>query len=71
MRVYIDGIWYDAENVPIMVELTPSDKENISNMPERATRYICYPETDDWEDVKKELNIKQTVFVFLEPDREK
>ena len=57
MRVNIKGVWYDAEQVPIQIELTDADKQKISNMHPEAKNYIVYPDNIDWEDVKMALNI--------------
>ena len=45
MRVKVGDKWYDGKEEPVMVELTDSDKENIANMAEDATKYCNYP---DW-----------------------
>lgn len=57
MRVNIDGIWYDAEQQPIQIELTDSDKNNISNMASHAKNYISFPDHMSWEEVKESLKI--------------
>lgn len=44
MRIKVEDTWYDAENMPICVELTQADKENIANMAPEATRYSAFPE---------------------------
>ena len=46
MRIKVGNNWYDASNhQPIMVELTPKDKENIANMSPEATKYAELPDT--------------------------
>jgi len=42
MRVKIGDSWYDANETPIMVELSTVDKKNILEMGE-STRYCEYP----------------------------
>jgi hypothetical protein len=58
MRVNINGVWYDAEQVPIQIELTDADKSNISNMHPQAKNYFVFPDKMDWEKVKEILKIK-------------
>ena len=43
MKVKIGELFYDANEVPIMVILTEKDKENIKNMHPEANRYCSYP----------------------------
>ena len=57
MKVNINGIWYDAETTPIQIELSASDKSNISNMQEDKFNYVCFPDEMKWEDVKEKLKI--------------
>jgi hypothetical protein len=57
MRVNINGVWHDAEQVPIQIELNDNDKKNIANMNPEAKNYVAYPKGIDWEDVKMALNI--------------
>ncbi len=45
MKVNIAGIWFDAEQIPIQIQLTPADKENLKNMAEDASNYIVWPDT--------------------------
>ena len=47
MRVKIRGIWYDAENEPIVVQLSRSDKENLGDMFEDNEFYLVSPEGTD------------------------
>ena len=44
MKVKIGNEIYDAVDVPVMVILSDSDKENIANMLPEATKYCAYPE---------------------------
>ena len=62
MKVNVKGIWYDAEEEPIAIELSESDKENIANMDKEAIKYICYPESLSWEEVKDKLGIKEKCY---------
>lgn len=39
MKVLINNIWYNAEDEPIVVFLSKSDRENISNMSEDTKGY--------------------------------
>jgi hypothetical protein len=43
MKVKVGNKVYDGEKEPIMVILTPSDKENIANMRVEDTKYCFYP----------------------------
>jgi len=45
MRVKIGDTWYDANTMPILVEFTGKDKENIAKMDPKATKYYVYPDT--------------------------
>jgi hypothetical protein len=44
MKVKIGEKIYDSEKEPIMVILSESDKENISNMLPEATKYCSFPD---------------------------
>ena len=46
MKVKIGEVVYDAADEPVMVILSPTDKENISNMMPEATCYASFP--DGW-----------------------
>jgi hypothetical protein len=50
MKVKVGDTVYDGQEAPVMVVLTPKDKENIANMAPEATAYCCYPDgMDDGE----------------------
>jgi hypothetical protein len=61
MKVNINGIWYDAENMPIQIELSKSDKNNIANMQEDKFNYICFPDNMKWQEVENNLKPKQQI----------
>lgn len=61
MKVNINGIWYDAEKMPIQIQLSKSDKNNIANMHEDKFNYICFPDKMKWEDVEKKLSINNSI----------
>lgn len=43
MRVKVGNNWYSAQpGVPITVELTDHDKNNISNMHPDCTKYVVF-----------------------------
>jgi hypothetical protein len=44
MKVKVGDQVYSSENEPIMVILTPEDKERISNMDPEQTLYAACPE---------------------------
>lgn len=47
MRVKVKDTWYEClPGQPIMVELSPGDKENVRNMSPEATRYALFDEND-------------------------
>ena len=52
MKVNVRGIWYDAEEEPILVELNNSDKKNIANMSKEFKQYICFPDNMDFKEVE-------------------
>ena len=58
MRVNIAGVWYDPNDTPIAVELTDADKHMIANMPADHKKYIAYPDKLDFEEVVKNINLK-------------
>lgn len=47
-RVKIQDIWYDQ--LPMMVELTQADKDNITNMHPDATKYAIFDDNSSKED---------------------
>ena len=55
MKVVIDGKTYDGEKVPILLILSDDDKENLANMSETCSRYLCYPEGMAEEDANEIL----------------
>jgi len=47
MRVKVGHQWFECTiRTPLMVELTPADRVNISRMPEDATRYAVFSDHD-------------------------
>lgn len=60
MRVNINGTWYDSSVLPIQIEITDKDKENIAKMHEEAQNYISFPNTMTWGDAKDILKIGKT-----------
>lgn len=59
MRVNINGVWHDAKDEPIQIELSNADKKNIANMHEDKFNYICYPDELGWEKAKQILKIEE------------
>ena len=57
MKVKIGEKIYDSEKEPIMVILSESDKENISNMSPEATKYCSFPDGMSVEYVKEFMKI--------------
>lgn len=47
MKVKIGNSVFDGEKQPVMVILSPEDKENIANMSPEASKYASYPEDSD------------------------
>jgi hypothetical protein len=47
MKVKIGNKIHDAEEEPILVILTESDKHNIANLPANAPGYLVFPEGTD------------------------
>ena len=43
MKIKVGNKMYDAEKEPIMIILSKSDKENITNMLSTCTKYCCCP----------------------------
>ena len=46
MRVKVGDTWYRSFEQPIMVQLTPSDRERIMDMPQENDRYCSYQKDD-------------------------
>lgn len=42
IRTLTDKKWYGPQDLPIVVELTASDKENIANMDPEAKFYVSF-----------------------------
>jgi hypothetical protein len=53
MKVKIKHRTYDSEREPIMLVLSKSDKENIANMSESATKFVSYPNACDPDLIKE------------------
>ncbi len=53
MKVKINNKIYDAEDQPIMLILSKSDKRNLRNMHPDATKYCAYPESHSSKKIKK------------------
>lgn len=51
MKAKIGNRLFDSRNEPIMIVLSDSDKENISNMPNDKTKYCSYPKGMNAEDI--------------------
>ena len=45
MRVKVGEIWYNAEDIPICVELNECEKNQIKNMHPDATKYAQFPDS--------------------------
>ena len=57
MKVKIGEKIYDSEKEPIMVILSESDKENISNMLPEATKYCSFPDEILVESIREFMKI--------------
>ena len=53
MKVKIGNIIYDSNDQPIMLILDENDRENISQMEEKATKYCSFPDGSPEEEIKK------------------
>ena len=58
MKVKIGDKIYDSEVEPIMVILSKSDRENISNMLPDATKYCSFPDGEPIENIKEFMKIQ-------------
>jgi hypothetical protein len=45
MRVKVGEVWYNAEDIPICVELNECEKNQIKNMHPDATKYAQFPDS--------------------------
>lgn len=48
MKVKVGDQVFNGEKEPVMVILSPGEREQISNMAPDATKYCVYPRTDEW-----------------------
>lgn len=62
MKVKIRGMIYDAEEEPVMVILSPEDKEKIANMDPDHTKYCAYPEHMDEAEIKEFMRTSKNSF---------
>lgn len=58
MKVKIGNIVYNAKDEPIMIVLSDKDKENITNMDPKLTKYCAFPEGIDDDVIEKFMNIE-------------
>lgn len=58
LKVKIGKKIYDSMKEPIMVILSDSDKQNISNMLEGGSKYCSYPENVPAEQIKAFMETK-------------
>lgn len=66
MKVKIRGKVYDGEREPVMVILTDDDKVLIASMAPSDTKYCCFPEGMDFEQIKEFMkNGKDTMEVKI------
>jgi len=59
MKVKIGNTIYDAEDEPIMVILSESDKKNITNMHPDCTKYCQYPEQHSEQEIEAFMGTDQ------------
>lgn len=57
MQVKVGDTVYDDVEQPVMVILSPEDKENIVNMASNATKYCSYPEKMSPEEAEAFMQI--------------
>lgn len=57
MRIKVGDVWYDGRDVPVMVELSKSDKENLGNMLPNATKYCDYPDRYSFDEIRKFMEV--------------
>lgn len=60
MKVKIGNKIYTDADQPIMVILTDFDKQNISQMPAEAKKYLSYPDTMTEEEAREFMKTKET-----------
>jgi len=58
MIVKIGDKVYDAEEEPIMLILSDSDKENLANMHSDKNKFITFPEGMDIKEVREFMKIE-------------
>lgn len=58
MLVKIGDLIYDSNEEPIMLILDENDKRNISNMLPEATKYISFPDDEEYSEyrIRKFMN---------------
>lgn len=53
MKVKVGDVVTDGSDEPVMVILSPADKKYIASMPDEATKYCCYPDDMDSDDIRR------------------
>jgi hypothetical protein len=53
MKVKIGNTIYDSNEEPIMLILSESDKENITNMTTEAVKFCSFPDKYDFDYIKE------------------
>ena len=60
MKVKIGDKICDAEDEPIMLILSETDKKNIGNMHFDATKYCVFPDNSDLGKIKEFMKVEDT-----------
>jgi hypothetical protein len=60
MRVKVGDTWYDPSEIPIVLELSPVDKQRISEMSPEATKWGLFP---DW---MTEISTSEQLLHFMD-----
>lgn len=58
MKVKIGDKIYDSNQEPIMIIMDEQDKQNISNMDFRSTKYCSFPDTWDLNTIEVFMKTK-------------
>lgn len=57
MKVKVGDTIYDAENEPVMIICTDSERKQMAQMPAKLTKYCQFPENMDKEEIKKWMEL--------------
>jgi len=61
MIVKIDNTYYNSTEQPILLILSESEKEHISDMSKENKKYCSFPDESNIEEVKEFMNVPEWI----------